>query len=118
MKFIYLLLLFLIFSCSEKNNRPHAKELVRFVNTPNDGFDAMGVLIFNDSTYRVEELAETSEGNYSMNDSVISFKTGKLESQSLVLVKNKDGCLGICNLASKDHTTNMRVVGDSLFCRK
>lgn len=117
MKFIYLPL-FLVFSCSQKNNRPQPKQLVQFVNTPNDGFDAMGLFIFNDSTYRVEELSETGEGNYKMNDSIISFSSGKLENQNLVLHKDKEGCLGICNLVSKNYTTNMRVVKDSLFCKK
>jgi hypothetical protein len=109
----YLSLLFLVvisFSC-----KPKPKELLRFVNDQNDGFNGFNICIYSDSSYEKREW-ESNAGQYTMTDSAIYFKTGPLQDNKLVFGKDSAGCISQPQLIYEDRITAMRIILDSLFC--
>ena len=122
MKYFLLILVMTSFSCRQKRQPKPAKELMRFVNDQNDGFNAFNISIFDDSSYKKDQslFAEDVErGEYSMNDTAIYFTSGKLNGGRIAFEKDRQGRLqkpilyrhGIMN-------TPMRIIFDSLPANK
>ena len=111
MKYYSCLLLLALFSCK------HKKELMRFVNEGNDGWNAFNISIYNDSTYDKREM-ESKMGAYTMHGTEIYFKYGPCKDCKLIIDKDSTGCVHDPVLISDDHTTHMRVIFDSLYCGK
>jgi len=122
MKFLFLILFISCFSCKQKQQQKPAKELIRFVNDQNDGFDAFNISIFDDSTYeRDASLFEedVQRGNYSTNDTAIYFKSGKLNGDRIVFAKDSSGRINKPVLYQYNiSSTPMRIIFDSLFLIK
>ena len=92
-------------------------ELARLVNDQNDGFNSFNLVIYVDSTYSKEEWT-SSNGRYTLSDSVIFFKTGPLKGQTLAFRTGTADCMCEPKLQEKNWEIAMRVIQDSLFCKE
>ena len=110
MKFGLTILIIVSFSC-----KPKPKELLRFVNDKNDGFNAF-ISIFSYSSYEKSEFLSEEDGTYRLTNEAIYFKTGPLQDNELRFTKDNSGCIQVSQLVYKNHATTMRTILDSLYC--
>ena len=110
MKYRLLVLTIFSFSCKTK-----PKELLRFVNDQNDGWNAFNIVIHEDSSYTKSEFISDQNGLYSIKNDTVSFKTGPLKNYKLVLTKDSTGHVLKAVLIYQNQTTAMRTISDSLF---
>jgi hypothetical protein len=109
MKYLFVILL-MITSCTQR------KELVRLVNSNNDGFNAFNLSLRSDSSYAKTELVFNATGKYAIIDSLVIFKSGPYEGGKMIFHRDSLGCMNEPLLIEGTRETAMRVLFDSMFC--
>jgi hypothetical protein len=99
-------LLFLV-SC-----RHQSKEILKFVNDQNDGWNAFSITLRDNNTYKREDFGSSYTGKYHISGTTISL--GKNE---IVFDTTSSGCIYNARYGKEESLTDMRVVFDNLFCK-
>jgi len=106
-----------VISCKHSSRPP--REILRFVNDQNDGWNAFPIALRDDSTFEIEHLSfgepDVERGRYSISSEGILLFRGDSSHERIIFEVTPSGHILKPTYISDKRTIAMRVVFDSLF---